>query len=455
MPSDSYTLTISSLGIPATHASTHTSGGTDAISINASQVTAGTLPVTRGGTGAATLTGYVKGTGTTAMTASATVPVADISGTLPVANGGTGAATLTGYVKANGTTVMTASASVPVGDISGTLSVANGGTGVTSSTGSGNNVLSTSPTLVTPILGTPTSGTLTSCTGLPLSTGVTGTLLVANGGTGVTSSTGTGSTVLSTSPTLVTPILGTPTSGTLTSCTGLPLTTGVTGTLPVANGGTGVTSSTGSGNNVLSTSPVLVTPALGTPSSGTLTSCTGLPLTSGVTGTLLVANGGTGVTSSTGSGNNVLSTSPTLVTPTLTTPVLGVATATSLAATGAITSSGTAGIGYATNAGGTVTQLTSKATPVTLNKICGQITMDAASLAHDTVVSFVLNNTTIAAGDVLILNHLSVGSVGRYMLNAQCAANSATINVKNANPNSGALAEAIVIAFVVIKAVSA
>jgi len=68
--------------------------------------------------------------------------------------------------------------------------------------------------------------------------------------------------------------LGTPTSGTLTSCTGLPLTTGVTGLLPVANGGTGVTTSTGSGNVVLSTSPTFVTPVLGTPSSGTLSSCT-------------------------------------------------------------------------------------------------------------------------------------------------------------------------------------
>lgn len=63
-------------------------------------------------------------------------------------------------------------------------------------------------------------------TGLTPSTGTTGaitlagTLAVANGGTGVTSSTGSGSVVLSTSPTLTTPLLGTPTSGTLTNCTG-------------------------------------------------------------------------------------------------------------------------------------------------------------------------------------------------------------------------------------------
>lgn len=72
------------------------------------------------------------------------------------------------------------------------------------------------------------------------------------------------------------------------------LTSTVSGTLPVANGGTGATTSTGSGAVVLATSPTLTTPDIGTPSAATLTNATGLPIVAGTTGTLSVARGGSG-----------------------------------------------------------------------------------------------------------------------------------------------------------------
>jgi hypothetical protein len=78
------------------------------LSLSGGALAVSTIPVANGGTGAVTLTGYVKGNGTSAMTASASVPVGDLSGTLPVASGGTGATTLTAnnVVLGNGTSAV-------------------------------------------------------------------------------------------------------------------------------------------------------------------------------------------------------------------------------------------------------------------------------------------------------------------------------------------------------------
>jgi hypothetical protein len=108
----------------------------------------------------------------------------------------------------------------------------------------------------------------------------------------------------------------------------------------------------------------------------------------------------------------------------------------------------TGAFGYISGAG-TITQATNKATGVTLNSPSGQITLNGAALAADTTVSFTLTNSSITANDVLILNHLSAGTAGSYLLNAQAAAGSASINIRNIT--AGSLSEAIVIGFAVIK----
>lgn len=115
--------------------------------------------------------------------------------------------------------------------------------------------------------------------------------------------------------------------------------------------------------------------------------------------------------------------------------------------------SASGGLGYGTGAGGTVTQATSKATGVTLSKPTGEITLHNAALAAATIVSFVLTNTTIAAGDHVLVQHVSGGTVGAYSCTATAAAGSATIYVRN--DTAGSLGEAIVLKVSVLKSVTA
>lgn len=111
-----------------------------------------------------------------------------------------------------------------------------------------------------------------------------------------------------------------------------------------------------------------------------------------------------------------------------------------------------AGIGYATGAGGAATQGTSKSTTVVLNTVTGEITMHNAALNAGVSVSFTLTNSGVALGDMVLIQHVSAGTVGAYVCQAVAAAGSATVTVTNRS--AGNLSEAIVLKYVVFKAVT-
>jgi hypothetical protein len=113
-----------------------------------------------------------------------------------------------------------------------------------------------------------------------------------------------------------------------------------------------------------------------------------------------------------------------------------------------LTSAG--GLGYGTGSGGSVTQLTSKTTGVTLNKASLQITMNAAALAASTTVVFALTNTVIASTDsIVVAVAFGATSNGNYQCWGSCSAGSANIYVRNIS--GGSLSEAIVLNCLVIK----
>ena len=136
--------------------------------------------------------------------------------------------------------------------------------------------------------------------------------------------------------------------------------------------------------------------------------------------------------------------------PTATVDVTG-----NVAATTTILSSGpTSGIGYATGAGGTVTQGTSRKTGVTLNKTTGAITLFSTTTTANTFDSFTVTNSAVVATDVVIVNFKSGATADSYSL-AVTAVAAGSFRVQIHNIVAVAVAEAPVINFAIIKGVTA
>lgn len=111
-------------------------------------------------------------------------------------------------------------------------------------------------------------------------------------------------------------------------------------------------------------------------------------------------------------------------------------------------------IGYNTGAGGSITQgAGAKTNPVTLNRPTGIIIVDDATLNANTAVTFNLSNTVIEATDIVVVSHISGGTLGSYNFAVAPAAGNANITIRNIT--AGNLSEALTLRFIVLKSVNA
>ena len=371
------------------------------IAINANQITSGTIA-------SSLISGSYTG-----ITGVGTLTVGTWNAnTIGVAYGGTGATTLSGYLFGNGTSAVTASTTIPTTVLSGTITNAQLANSTISGVSLGGSLANlTAGTNITFSSGTTYNGSAAITINAAGFTQVYPSAGIANS-TGTAwgtsySTTGSGTVVaLATSPTFTTPILGTPSSGTLTSCTGLPVGTGISGL------GTGVATALAV---AVGSAGAFVTfnGALGTPSSGVATNLTGTASGLSIGGNAATATTATSATSATTATNatNIAitddTTTATSVYPTWVTTTTGnlpaKTSSTKLSfvpSTGTLSATKFAGDGSALTgivAGATITPTTSNSTYYLVGTTLTSGNLTTASISTTSPVSYNASTGTLSA----------------------------------------------------------